>query len=161
MTNWPDLLTRHHAAAQADSGYEPIFGDPASPESIADVESKIGLPLPAELKDLYLRVDGYGLQMEPESMISPWFIVPTSEISDFVSAHRGTFADTHRSLSDRFIPFIDWANGDSMGYIYDRDGNLIDGLHMFMHELYRYDPEQEPDEFIRSFEGSLADFLEP
>ena len=37
-----------------------------------------------------------------------------------------------------------------MGYIYDRDGNLIDGLHMVMHELYRYDPEQEPDEFIRS-----------
>ena len=38
MTNWPDLLTRHHAVAQADSGYEPIFGDPASPESIADLE---------------------------------------------------------------------------------------------------------------------------
>lgn len=160
MTDWLDLLTRHHAAAQADSGYEPIFGDSAPLERLDDVRAKIGLPLPSELKEFYQSVDGYGLRMERNSMLSPWFIVPTSELPDFVSAQPSAIASSHKSLSERFLPFIDWANGDSMGYIYDRDGKLIDGLHMFTHELYHYESDQEPDDFFRSFEGSIADFLE-
>ncbi|WP_286766596.1 MULTISPECIES: SMI1/KNR4 family protein [Rhodopirellula] len=161
MTNWLDLITRHHAAAQADSGYEPIFGDAASLERIDDAQATIGVPIPTELRDLYRSVDGYGLQMDPESMLSPWFIVPTSELADFVATHRSTIADTHNSLSKRFLPFIDWANGDAMGYIYDRDGDLVDGLHIFSHELYRYEEDQDPGDFFRSFDGSLAEFLEP
>lgn len=161
MTNWPTLLERYHAAAQADSGYEPIFGDAASQARIDDAQDRIGIPLPAELRDLYRSVDGYGLQMDAESILSPWFIVPTSGLPDFVATHRSTFSDTHKSLSERFLPFIDWANGDAMGYVYDREGILIDGLHMFSHELYGYDEDQEPGDFFRSFEGSLAEFLEP
>jgi hypothetical protein len=75
MTDWLELLTLHHAAAQADTGYEPLFGDAAPLERLNDVQSKIGLPLPVELKDLYRSVDGYGLKMEVGSMLSPWFIV--------------------------------------------------------------------------------------
>lgn len=161
MTDWLELLARHQAAAQAESGYEPIFGDSASPEAVDRIQSMIGLAFPAELIELYRSVDGYGLEMDLDSRLSPWFIVPTSELFAFVSSQRNAFAETHKSLSDRFLPFIDWANGDSMGYIYDRDGNLIDGLHMFMHELYQYEADQEPDDFFRSFEGSIAEFLEP
>lgn len=161
MTDWLELLTRHHSAAQADSGYEPIFGDPASPESLDRLQSKIGLPLPNELRELYRSADGYGLRVNKEDNLSPWFVVPTSELFDFVSAQRNAFSGTHKSLSERYLPFIDWANGDSMGYVYGRDGRFVDGLHMFMHELYQYDAEQEPEDFFRSFEGSIADFLEP
>ena len=161
MTDWLDLLTRHHSAAQANSGNASIFGDSASPERLEDLQVKIGLPLPTEFKDLYGNIDGYGLRIDVESMISPWFIVPTAELPDFVSAQRTAIASTHKSLSERFLPFIDLANGDSMGYIYGRDGSLIDGLHMFMHELYHYDNDQEPNEFFRSFEASIAEFLEP
>ncbi|EGF24449.1 SMI1/KNR4 family protein [Rhodopirellula baltica] len=160
MTAWAELLIRHHAAAHADSGCEPLFGDAAPLERLDDLPSKIGLPLPRELRDLYRSVDGYGLKMDADSMLSPWLIVPTSELADFVSSCRSTIADTHENLSRRFLPFIDWANGDSMGYIYDRNGNLTDGLHMFMHELFRYDADQDPDDFFRSFNGSIADFLE-
>ena len=161
MTDWLELLTRHHSAAQADSGYEPIFGDPASLECLDRLHSKMGLPLPDELKELYQSVDGYGLRVDEKDNLSPWFIVPTSELFDFVSAQRSAFSSTHKSLSERYLPFIDWGNGDSMGYVFGRDGGLVDGLHMFMHELYQYAADQEPDDFFRSFEGSIVDFLEP
>jgi hypothetical protein len=161
MTNWLRLLERHHASAHADSDYEPIFGDAASQGRIDDIQAIIGVPFPTELRDLYLSVDGYGLKMDPESMLSPWFVVPTLELPDFVARHRSTIADTHKSLSERFLPFIDWANGDAMGYIYDRDGALVEGLHVFSHELYCDVEDQDLDDFFRSFEGSLAEFLEP
>ncbi|MDM4019577.1 SMI1/KNR4 family protein [Roseiconus lacunae] len=161
MTDWLELLTRHHAAAQADSGYEPLFGDAAPPERLDDAQSKIGLPLPAELRNLYGSVDGYGLKMEADCMLSPWFIVPTSELVNFVSSCRNAIVETHPNLSGRFLPFIDWANGDFMGYVYDRNGNLIEGLHLFLHEKFQHCADQEPDEFFHSFDGSIADFLEP
>ncbi|KAA5539560.1 SMI1/KNR4 family protein [Roseiconus nitratireducens] len=161
MTDWLSLLSRHHAVAQADSGYEPIFGGSATIDRLDDVQDKIGIPLPAELKDLYRSVDGYGLKMDEDCLLSPWFIVPTSELPEFVHAQRSGIAGTHKSLSERFLPFIDLVNGDSIGYLYDVDGKLADGLHMFMHELYRYKADQEPDDFFRSFECSIAEFLEP
>lgn len=161
MTNWLDLLTRHHTVAQADSDYEPLFGDPALPEQLGEVEAKIGLALPAELRDLYRSVDGYGVKMDAESTLSPWFIVPSSALPNFVSNQRQGFADTHKSLSERFLPFIDWANGDSMGYLYDRDGKLLDGLYMFMHGQYGYEADQDPDDFFSWFDSSIAQFMDP
>ncbi|MEX1041843.1 MAG: SMI1/KNR4 family protein [Pirellulaceae bacterium] len=161
MTNWLDLLTRHHAVAQADSDYEPLFGDPASPDRLEEVEAEIGLALPAELKDLYLSVDGYGVRMDEESTLSLWFIVPSSALPSFVANQREGFAGTHKSLSERFLPFIDWANGDSMGYLFDRDGKLLDGLYKFMHGQYGYEADQDPDEFFDWFESSIAEFMDP
>lgn len=161
MTDWLHVLTRHHAVAQADSGYEPIFGDPATQERLDEIQTQIGLPLPAELKDLYRSVDGYGLQLNRDRMLSLWFIVPTSSLPGFVSAQRCAIASTHKNLSERYLPFIDWANGDSMGYLYDVNGSQMNGLHLFMHELYDHESDQAADEFFRSFEGSIEEFLEP
>ncbi|NND99058.1 MAG: SMI1/KNR4 family protein [Pirellulaceae bacterium] len=160
-TNWRELLQRRHTAAYADSGYDPIFGESAGDELIREVQGKIGLEMPIELTDLYRSVDGYGLEMDPESMLSPWLLVPCSMLPDFISQNRDVIAGTHPSLASRFLPLIDLVNGDSIGYVFAQNGLLIDGLHMLMHELYEYEPDQEPDGFCRTFECTLAEYLEP
>ena len=161
MIDWSAVLRRHHAQTQAESGFGIILGPPTDASKLDRITREVKLPLPVEMSELYQQVDGYGLQLDDDSSLSPWFVVPTELLTGFVESSRDVFCRTHQSLADRFLPFIDWANGDSMGYIYDREGSLVDGLHMFDHERYGYDdPDQSPSDFFRTFDGSLADFLD-
>ncbi|QDV41076.1 hypothetical protein Enr13x_09140 [Stieleria neptunia] len=145
---------------QGDSGYDPKFGDPASLEQLRDIQDSIGLVFPDELAELYASVDGYGLEMGAGSLLSPWFLVPSSLLPDFVQNNRSVFSGTHPEFAKRYLPCIDWLNGNSMGFIYATDGELVSGLHEFSHEAYSYEPDQDPAEFFEAFDGTLSDFFD-
>ena len=77
----------------------------------------------------------------------------------FFASTRSWFGETHPTVAKRFLPFIDWVNGDGMGYLVLDNGTIADGLFCFEHELFEHDEDQDPDEFIVKWNNSIFELL--
>lgn len=160
MTKWEAIVTAHHKRAHPGDGFE-LFTKPGVAEKdLRSMEKRLGFQFPTELREFYSDLNGFGVR----SAVSPdevyWFIRPLEELPDFAETIRHWFQETHPDIASRFFPFVDWANGDGIGYLVDSTGEVLPGLVSFEHESYDFDEDQEVEEFLTTVPISIEEFLD-
>lgn len=145
--------------AHPDGEYNLVTGPPASDETLANLETALGFKLPPEFRSFYSSLDGFGIASADDPNDVSWFFRPCEQIVQFSTDVRGWFKETHERCAKRFFPFIDWSNGDGIGYMLDESGEPIDGVFEFNHELYKFDSAQDVNEFLRHVPAGIQDFL--
>ncbi|PQO46977.1 SMI1/KNR4 family protein [Blastopirellula marina] len=158
MPDWKSIIEAFFENSDPTNEFRHLANPGASAEAIEAAEKQLGISLPEELRDFYLCFNGVGMAGEDESD-EPRFIRPVEMLPAFINESRSSFAGTHSELASRFLPFIDWDNGDATGYLLQQDGTLFPGLVTFEHETYHYDATQDAEEFMTPGPDSLADFL--
>ncbi|MCA9194836.1 MAG: SMI1/KNR4 family protein [Planctomycetales bacterium] len=152
--DWIALIKKFHKLIP--SGYVLYIEPPASSKQIQTAKKVLPSTIPDEFFELYSFCNGCGLDAEESRY---WFMVPIEEIGALVKSTERWYAKTHRSLKGRFYPFIDWSNGDTMGYYFSKSGELMPGLYCFEHEEYQHDSDQNVDEFIVRWNSSIFGLL--
>lgn len=160
MTDWNALILAHHAAAHADGDFELIASPGATDEAINQLASELRVSFPDEFASLYTAADGWGCYPAGQPAEVSWLFRPLEQIPQFCEAIRAWFADTHPEFTDRFVPFIDFDNGDGLGYFYEANGTIMEGLFCFEHEAYEADEAQDINEFVTSAPISIRQFIE-
>ena len=115
------------------------------------------MKLPTELRDFYSYSNG--LALEDDRTKEPRFLRQIQILPAYVKFARESFAETHQKYARRYLPFIDWENGDSSGYLLDATGAYRPEIFIFLHEHYEYIEEQDINEFLQPFAESLANFF--
>jgi hypothetical protein len=159
MPDWVQIVESHHAKSHPNDGYRLVTRPSASHYTLDALKRSLGFEFPAEFRSLYLVFDGIGVSHRNEPDETWWLFLPTDQIESFCIDVRKWFRDTHEKYANRFFPFIDFANGDGMGYIVDEAGNPLDGLFCFEHESYRFDESQDVNEFLSHVPVSIEEFL--
>ena len=156
-TNWNDVLSVYLELSGDESTLSEIKLDGATPEQLVECETKIGMKLPTELRDFYSYSNG--LALEDDRTKEPRFLRQIQKLPAYVKFARESFAETHQKYARRYLPFIDWENGDSSGYLLDATGAYRPEIFIFLHEHYEYIEEQDINEFLQPFAESLANFF--
>ncbi len=157
MPNWKQITAAFFKNADPSNEYHHWVGNGADSGAIASAESKIGLEFPAELRDFYAFSNGLG--MTTDQTESRRFVPTLEDLPAFVGSARSFFSSTHASLSARYLPVIDWENGDTAGYLLQTEGGYFPFVVNFSHELYSHNENQDPSEFLHPIGESLAMFL--
>ena len=158
MTNWKSLVESFLKRADPSGEFRSVVRPGASPEAIAAAECQLGMSMPEELRSFYLNCNGMGLACDDEPD-SPRLIPPIETLPAVVEQCRSWFAETHPGLASRFLPFLDWENGDYVGYLHRTDGTFEPFLSTFNHERYRASAAQDAREFLERGPSNLAEFL--
>ena len=158
MANWLDLVSKSHNRSHPAGEYELVVNAGVDTSKLAALEQKLGVKFPSEFRDFYSACNGFGIKSDDEDQVS-WLFVPSEEIESFATEIRRWFEETHPKFSNRFWPFIDFMNGDGIGYVLDDAGGVHDGLFCFEHESYRFNPEQDVNEFLRQKPVGIEEFL--
>jgi hypothetical protein len=158
MANWNRIVDRFFRKADPDNSFKHLVNAGASPAAITFAEAQIGISFPEELHGFYLQFNGIGLGWGNEPDV-PRFIRPIEELPAFMIKARSWFADTHDDIASRFFAFIDWENGDVMGYLRQQDGAFHPFLVKFLHEKYKFDASQDVQDFMEPGPDSLKEFL--
>tara|TARA_R110002073_G_scaffold4918_2_gene31247 strand:- start:6391 stop:6879 length:489 start_codon:yes stop_codon:yes gene_type:complete len=155
MMDYVKLIRKFHHG-KISSEFVLFIAPPASPEEIESVRKEIPRVIPNELFDLYAACNGCSLDAGDKKY---WFIVPVKQIADLTKSTERWYVKTHPQLEGRFHPFIDWSNGDSMGHLLSKSGELLPGLYCFEHEELQYDSDQDYDEFIVRWNKDIRGLL--
>lgn len=159
MANWDSIIKSHHKRAHRRDGFEFACNPGAAAAELRSLEQRLGLELPAEFHELYATFDGFGVK-SPEGLGNVyWFARPLNELPQFMEDIRGWFRKTHANVAERFFPFIDWANGDGLGYMADAQSRVLPGVYCFQHDSYEFRADQDADEFLRHAPVSLEKFF--
>ena len=156
MSEWQHNILKFHKLDNADNPDSLVLGEPASGESIAEFEKTIGFSMPEEFKQLYSEYDGFGTKRNGEI---DWFFLPLSKISNHATEVRDWFQDTHPDIAKRFVPFVDWGNGDASGYVYSVAGVPEPAIFIFEHEGYEFENNQDWRDFLLPVDSSIRTFL--
>ena len=159
MPNWSKLIADNHAKAHADDGFNLITRLAATNIQLDELSESLGITWPTDFRELYSTFDGFGVATNDEPDKIWWFFRPANEIPKFADDVRNWFLKTHEKCAARFFPFIDFSNGDGIGYIVDDTGVIMDGLFCFEHEQYKFDEEQDVNEFIIHVAVNIEEFL--
>ena len=158
MHDWRAVIIEYDCKTPVQPGETLLIRDAASVAEIDELQQNFGFQLPDEFRSLYLQCDGFGQTYETEDEVW-WFFHRVEQIPDFARETRNWFVESHPDIANRFFPFIDWSNGDRMGYVLDEKGELLDGLFCFEHENYEFDEEQDSEEFIVKWNNSILELL--
>jgi hypothetical protein len=161
MPNWETIVTKFFAVSDPDGDYDHHAPSGAPADEIETLESKLGISFPSEFHDFYRHFNGIGLVDRQEPDHIPLFLRPIDEIHDYMEQCRSRFKETHPDEARRYFPFVDWWNGDSSGYWFNRDGQIEPYICTFYHELYVYEEGQDVGDFIKPHAQSIADLLTP
>ena len=160
MVDWLAIIRSYHAKAHANDGYRLVTGPPASNAALDALQEWAGFQLPDEFRSFYSVMDGFGIADDDRaSADTSWFFRPTDQIEPFTKEIRKWFQETHEAYALRFLSFIDFGNGDGMGYVEEEAGRPFDALFCFNHEAYRFDHDQDVNEFLEYLPVSLQEFL--
>lgn len=159
MPNWSQLAKSYLEKSDPDGLFKIVTGPPASAEALGALEAQLGFELPQEFRSLYSVMDGIGHFPDGEPEETIWLFYPTGQIGSLCDRAREWFGETHEDYANRFFPFIDWNNGDSMGYFLDDSGQPMDGLFCLEHELYGHDEAQDVNEFLSCWAESIKEVL--
>ncbi len=66
--------------------------------------------MPNEFKALYSEFDGFGTLRDGEV---DWFFLPLSKLPEHANGVRSWIQKTHPEIAKRFVPFVDWGNGEA------------------------------------------------
>lgn len=161
MTDWFRVFNKYYAVAHADEEYTMVTQPGVSAEELDQMAGRLGINLPDEFCDLYMATNGFGIATDDEPDDIWWLFHPLDDLPNFIDSMRDWFADTHPDVASRFFPFIDFANGDSMGYLTETVGSILPGLFCFEHESYEHDEDQDVDEFLSSIPVTIEELLTP
>jgi hypothetical protein len=156
MSEWQKNIIAFHKVDNPDDPESLFLGPPASVASIAEFEKAIGYMMPDEFKQLYTEYDGFGTTRDGET---DWFFLPVSKLLEHATEVRDWFQETHPELAKRFVPFVDWGNGDASGYVFSEAGIPLPGIFIFEHESYEFEEDQDWEEFLIPVDSSIRDFL--
>lgn len=156
MSDWYHDLFNHHRLDYADDPDSLTLGHPATPEAIEAFEKSVGHTMPEEFHDLYQQFNGYGTAGEDDV---DWFFLPLDLLPEHVAGIREWFRDTHPDIASRFVPFVDWGNGDASGYLFSESGEVEPGIYMFEHESCDFEKEQDWREFLFPVDENLRSFI--
>ena len=151
---WTTILKERHRRNHPRTKHQLFLGEPAQDDQMKRVEQYLGLPIPEDLASLYRHYNGVGIRSN-ENEIS-WEIPPLYKLKEIHSSF--VFVETHLELHERYLPFFDWANGDYIGYLYDRNGEWP-RLYGFYHERYYLDMNQAWEGFMEDEEMNLVSLL--
>lgn len=156
MSEWHKNISAFHKLDNADDPDSLVLGPPASAASIAEFEKAVGYTMPDEFKQLYAEFDGFGTNRDGET---DWFFLPVSKLPEHASEVRDWFQETHPGIAKRFVPFVDWGNGDASGYVFSETGIPLPGIFIFEHESYEFEEDQDWEEFLIPVDSSIRGFL--
>ena len=156
MSEWHKSIVAFHKLDNADNPDSLVLGSPATAASIAEFEKAIGYSMPNEFKQLYSEYDGFGTSSDGETN---WFFLPISKLPEHASEVRDWFQETHPEHAKRFVPFVDWGNGDATGYVFSETGTLLPGIFIFEHESYEFEEDQDWEEFLIPVDSTIRAFL--
>ena len=156
-TDWESVLIKYLELSGDDSTLGELKLEGATTDQIDDCEKRLGLTLPTELCEFYLYSNG--LMLEEDKSAEPRFFRQIQKLPEYVDCARSSFSDTHQEYANRYLPFIDWTNGDSCGYMVDSEGQYMTEIFIFLHEHYEYTCKQDINEFLQPFAGSLVNFF--
>lgn len=156
MSEWHKNIADFHKLDNADDPDSLVLGSPATATSIVEFEKAVGYSMPEEFKSLYSEYDGFGTTRNGEV---DWFFLPISKLADHATAVRDWFQETHPEIAKRFVPFVDWGNGDASGYVFSESGAPEPGIFMFEHENYEFEEDQDWREFLVPVDASIRAFL--
>ncbi|QDT36161.1 SMI1/KNR4 family protein [Stratiformator vulcanicus] len=158
MTDWSQLPSQIPTDSESDA----VFGQPASEEEISRIEGELGVRFPAELRSLYGTFNGFGVPYPGWSDDDVmWLVPPLSRLPSLRGDFQEAVSETHPDVASRYLPVIDYANGDTAGYLIDEQGIAADGIFSFEHESFEVRSDQPLDEFIQPAAEKLADLLIP
>jgi hypothetical protein len=156
MSYWIEKVKAQHVAEKISS--ELILGPGQSIMEIQTIESALGLRLPNELREFYQEVNGYGAPLSNSEDVD-WLVVPLKDIAKTTKLAQDWFEETHPKEAGRFFAFIDWKCGDYSGYLVSESGKDCKFV-TFSHEMYEFDPDQNPDDFFEISYDSFNEFLD-
>ncbi len=157
MPNWKKLVESHHETSSED--YQLVTRQGATAADIETTARKLGIDFPREFRSLYSVFNGVGLCSPDRPEEIEWTFQPLENLPGFAEVARAWFAKTHPEVAKRFFPFIDWGDGDSMGYLTNNKGKVMKGIRWFQHESYEWDEDQDPDEFLELTNHSIQSYL--
>jgi len=158
MYDWRKIISEHHHRVHVQPDDTLIIRDGAATDSIDDLQQTLGIEMPEEFRSLYCQCDGFGLD-QTDGGQEWWFCHPITQIPEFVTQTGSWFRKTHPDSASRFFPFIDWSNGDGMGYLLNENNEMLDGLYCFEHENYEFEEDQDSEEFIVKWNNSIYELL--
>ncbi len=156
MSEWHKNIVAFHKLDNADDPDSLVLGSPSNAATIAVFEKTVGYSMPEEFKALYSEYDGFGTTRKGEI---DWFFLPLLKLPGHAAEVRVGFQQTHPEIAKRFVPFVDWGNGDSSGYVFSESGVPEPGIFMFEHESYEFREDQDWREFLDPVDASIHDFL--
>ncbi len=145
MTDWKQLVADHYASTYDASEMALKVRAAASTELIVATEKLLAFEFPAELRSFYLTMNGFELVPNESPDFRFNLFPPLELIPKFVTAVREVISDSHPDVGARFVPVVDFGNGDAVGYLSGADDP---GLHRFDHETCGYDAKQDWEEFL-------------
>ncbi|MFO0913567.1 MAG: SMI1/KNR4 family protein [Pirellulales bacterium] len=157
--DWLQIIESHHAKAHPNDGYNLVTRPPASRSQLDELGDALGIQFPVDFRSLYLTCNGVGVVHKDDPDKIWWLFRPAEEIEGFAADVRNWFRKTHNKYADRFFPFIDFSNGDGIGYVVDESGIIIDGLFCFEHEKYRFKADQDVNDFLSHAPVTIEEFL--
>ena len=158
MASWKERVKKHHEWAHQDDGYHLVTRPSVSLVQIKEVETALGFQFPKEVREFYLEVDGFGVKHEGREEVD-WFVVPLDKVEETTKQARDWFQETHPYAAKGFFAFIDWSCGDYTGYLVS-EAPREEVFVTFSHELYEFNPEQDPNEFIEVSYDSFEEMLD-
>ena len=156
MSKWHKKIIAFHKLDNANNPESLVLGSPATAATIAEFEKAVCYSMPDEFKALYSEFDGFGTSRDGGV---DWFFLPLSKLPDHAVEVRGWFEETHPEVAKRFVPFVDWGNGDASGYVFSESGIPEPGVFMFEHESYEFEEDQDWRTFLVPVDASIRDFL--
>jgi len=156
MSKWHKRIVAFHRLDNADNPNSLVLGSPATAATIAEFEKAANYSMPNEFKALYSEFDGFGTLRDGEV---DWFFLPLSKLPEHANGVRSWIQKTHPEIAKRFVPFVDWGNGDASGYVFSESGVPEQGIFIFEHESYEYEEDQDWREFLLPVDTSIVDFL--
>jgi hypothetical protein len=156
MSDWYQIISAAHQLDHPEAPDSLVLGAPADAVSIAAFEKAIGYCLPEEFKELYLKYDGFGRSGKTEVC---WFFLPMSELPRHVAEVREWFQETHPEIARRYVPFVDWGDGDASGYLFSESGVPEQAIFMFEHESYEFEKDQDWRDFLMPVDKSIRDLI--
>ena len=157
MPNWKKAVKQFFANSDPNGEFFHCAPDGAAETTINTIAKKLKTELPSELREFYGQFNGIGLTNDESEC--PNFIPPIEYLPKFIKTARLAFPKSHKQYAARYLPVVDWENGDTSGYLLDEDGAFIDCLVMFNHELCTGEKTQDINDFLSPVADSLYGFL--
>lgn len=156
MPDWTRLVETHLDTLDIES-YSRVICPGIELNLIQDATTQLGFEPTDEFVDFYRHHNGFGFT-SPD--LEWWVIRPIEHLNDFREGAWEWLGEGHLHLRDLFHPFIDFGNGDAMGFLSDKNGSLEEGLYFFAAtQAIGCDEDEDQSEFLTLEEESIESFL--
>ena len=150
MIDWDEIFLGHWSTYDPHELGDRIRNPGTTESEIRRVELEIGFGFPEEFHDCYRAANGFGIDRLE--------LVPIERIPEFIKATRSRISGSHKSIADRFFPFIDNKYGPT-GYFLKMDGSISPQMRRMDLKDYYDNPRLDSEEFMKYTAESIWSFL--